>query len=125
MTAQAADCTKRMSDCVVGSGGLRLPYSIIAEHSVPWQLCGYGRSDWSTKLTRGLTSEAAAGFQSRRGLSHDDSAPVTPHNAPFPTYKAARVHIAARRRACRLAAPSARAADGDAGDRSSERQIAR
>jgi hypothetical protein len=36
-----------------------------------------------------LTSEAAAGFQSRRGLSHDDSAPVTPHNAPFPTYKAA------------------------------------
>src|SRR5262249_17110452 len=24
----------RMSNCVVGSGGLRLPYSIIAEHSV-------------------------------------------------------------------------------------------
>src|SRR6185437_2193955 len=50
-----------------------------------------GRSDWSTKLIRGLTSEAAAGFRSRRGLSYDDSAPVTPHNAPFPTYKAARV----------------------------------
>src|SRR5262249_17957180 len=35
-----------------------------------------------------LTSEAPAGFQSRRGLSYDDSAPVSPHNAPFPTYKA-------------------------------------
>src|SRR5262245_39108484 len=46
----------------------------------------------------GLTSEAAAGFQSRRGLNHDDSAPVTPHNAPFPTYKAARVHHHALRR---------------------------
>ena len=56
---------------------------------MPWQLFGYGRSDWSTKLIRGLTSEAAAGFRSRRGLSYDDSAPVTPHNAPFPTYKAA------------------------------------
>jgi len=56
---------------------------------VPWQLFGYGRSDWSTKLIRGLTSEAAAGFRSRRGLSYDDSAPVTPHNAPFPTYKTA------------------------------------
>ena len=61
---------------------------------MPWQLCGYGRSDWSTKLIRGLTSEAAAGFQSRRGLNHDDSDPVTPHNAPFPTYKEARVHRA-------------------------------
>jgi hypothetical protein len=60
---------------------------------VPWQLFGYGRSDWSTKLIRGLTSEAAAGFRSRRGLSYDDSAPVTPHNAPFPTYKAAGSHV--------------------------------
>src|SRR5262245_42297953 len=40
---------------------------------VPWQLCGYGRSDWSTKLIRGLTSEAAAGFRSRRGPSHDST----------------------------------------------------
>src|SRR5262249_57118175 len=63
-----------------------------------WQLCGYGRSDWSTKLIRGLTSEAAAGFRSRRGLNHDDSAPVTAHNAPFSTYKTARVHQTARRR---------------------------
>jgi hypothetical protein len=63
---------------------------------VPWQLFGYGRSDWSTKLIRGLTSEAAAGFQSRRGLSHDSTL-VTPHNAPFSTYKAARVHHTARR----------------------------
>ena len=41
----------------------------------------------STKLTRGLISETPAGFRSRRGLNYDDSAPVTPHNAPFPTYK--------------------------------------
>src|SRR5262249_11472504 len=32
----------------------------------PWQLVGYGRSDWSTKLIHGLTSEEAAGFRSRR-----------------------------------------------------------
>jgi hypothetical protein len=38
-----------------------------------------------------LVTEAAAGFRSRRGLSYDDSALVTPHNAPFPTYKAARL----------------------------------
>jgi hypothetical protein len=63
---------------------------------VPWQLFGYGRSDRSTKLTRGLISETPAGFRSRRGLSYDDSAPVTPHNAPFPTYKTPRVHHAAR-----------------------------
>jgi hypothetical protein len=31
---------------------------------VPRQLSGYGRNDWSTKLMRGVTSEAAAGFQS-------------------------------------------------------------
>src|SRR5262249_2147122 len=41
----------------------------------------------SAKLTRGLISETPAGFRSRRGLNYDDSAPVTPHNAPFPTYK--------------------------------------
>jgi len=52
---------------------------------VPWQLFGYGRSDRSTKLTRGLISETPAGFRSRRGLNDDDSAPVTPHNAPFPS----------------------------------------
>ena len=54
---------------------------------MPWQLFGYGRSDRSTKLIRGLISETPAGFRSRRGLNYDDSAPVTPHNAPFPTYK--------------------------------------
>ena len=37
---------------------------------------------------RGVTSEAAAGFQSRLGFGHDP-APVAPHNAPFPTYKTA------------------------------------
>jgi len=54
-----------------------------------------------------------AGFQSRRGLSHDDSAPVTPHNAPFQTYKAAGVHHPSRRRGSRLAARGACAAAGD------------
>jgi hypothetical protein len=56
---------------------------------VPWQLSGYGRSDWSTKLTRGLSAKAVAGFQSRRALRHD-AAPVTPQYAAFSTYKAAR-----------------------------------
>ena len=60
----------------------------------PRQLFGDGRSDRSSKLIRGLVTEAAAGFRSRRGLSNDDSAPVTPHNAPFPTHKAARVRRA-------------------------------
>src|SRR5262249_57104519 len=58
----------------------------------------------STKLTRGLISETPAGFRSRRGLNYDDSAPVTPHNAPFPTYKAPPVHHAARQRGGGVAA---------------------
>jgi DNA-binding transcriptional LysR family regulator len=62
---------------------------------VPRQLFGDGRSDRSSKLIRGLVTEAAAGFRSRRGLSYDDSAPVTPHNAPFPTYKAVRAAVEA------------------------------
>src|SRR5262249_35041132 len=86
-----------------------------------WQLFGYGRSDRSTKLTRGLTSETAAGFRSRRGPSHDSTL-VTPHNAPFPTYKAAPVHHAARRRG-RVSARGARAADGNAGGRVFEQRV--
>jgi hypothetical protein len=53
---------------------------------VPGQLFGYGRSDRSSKLTRGLGSETPAGFRPRRGFGHDP-APVSPHNAPFPSYK--------------------------------------
>src|SRR5262245_24279775 len=83
---------------------------------------GYGRGDWSTKLIRGLTSEAAAGFRSRRGPSHDSTL-VTPHNAPFSTYKAPRVHIAAGR-GSRVAARGARAAAGDAADRVSQLPLA-
>src|SRR5215208_6775773 len=56
--------------------------------SGPWQLCGNGRNGWSTKLIRGLVTEAATGFQSRRGRCREPT-PVTPHYAPFPTYKAA------------------------------------
>src|SRR4051794_22185898 len=47
---------------------------------------GYGRSDWSTKLTRGLSTEKKTGFQSRWGWS-DESALITHQHAPFPTYK--------------------------------------
>jgi hypothetical protein len=66
----------------------------------PRQLFGYGRSDWSSKLIRGLASEAPAGFRSRRGDGHDQI-PVAPHCAPFPSYKAPRVHHTGRRRARR------------------------
>src|SRR6516162_6585219 len=58
---------------------------------MPWQLSGNGRSDWSTKLIRGLKAEAAAGFQSRRERCREPT-PVTPQYAAFSTYKAARVH---------------------------------
>src|SRR6266700_5437709 len=58
-----------------------------------------GRSDWSSKLTRGFGSEAPAGFRSRRGDGHDRT-PIAPQNAPFPTYKAPRVHRPARLRGC-------------------------
>src|SRR5262249_47298846 len=42
-----------------------------------------------------VTSEAAAGFRSRRGPSHDSTL-VTPHNAPLSTYKAAGAAAPAR-----------------------------
>jgi hypothetical protein len=63
----------------------------------------------------GLTSEAAAGFRSRRGPNHDSTF-VTPHNAPFSTYKAAEVHHAHRRRGGWVASRWARAAARDSGD---------
>src|SRR4029077_8690334 len=82
-------------------------------------------SDWSTKLIRGLTSEAAAGFRSRLGLSYDDSAPVTPHNAPFPTYKAARVHMPIWGYGCGMVDCSVCAGVGDdAGDQRYHRELA-
>ena len=64
---------------------------------MPLQLFGCGRRDWSTKLTRGLNTEAATGFQSRRG-SRRDPTTVTHQHAPFATYKAAGVHRRARGR---------------------------
>src|SRR5215831_1521362 len=70
---------------------------------MPWQLSGNGRSDWSTKLIRGLKAEAAAGFQSRRERCSEPT-PATPQYAAFSTYKAARVHHACWRRVCSLAA---------------------
>src|SRR6516164_5475382 len=81
---------------------------------MPWQLSGNGRSDWSTKLIRGLKAEAAAGFQSRRERCRE-STPVTPQYAAFPTYKAARVHHGAWRYSGSMATCGASAADGNAG----------
>ncbi len=57
----------------------------------------FGRSDWSSKLIRGLRSKTAAGFRSRRGRCHEPT-PVTPHYASFASYKTAGVHCGARRR---------------------------
>ena len=54
-----------------------------------------------------------------------DPTPVTPHNAPFPTYKTARVHHAARRRGGGVAGCGSGAAAGDAGDRISGQPISR
>src|SRR3974390_1563478 len=89
---------------------------------MPWQLFGNGRSDWSTKLTRGLEAETAAGFQSRRGRCREPT-PVTPQYATFQTYKAARVHHACRRCGGGMAARGRRAAADDAGDWISEQHI--
>src|SRR6516164_2354712 len=78
---------------------------------MPWQLFGNGRHDWSAKLIRGLSAEAAAGFQSRRGRWREPT-PVNPHYAAFATYKAARVHLTSRRGGMTVAARGARAAGG-------------
>jgi hypothetical protein len=42
----------------------------------------------SSKLIHGLRSKTAAGFRSRRGRCHEPT-PVTPHYAPFASYKTA------------------------------------
>jgi hypothetical protein len=54
------------------------------------QLSGYGRNDWSTWLTHGLSTEEATGFQSRRGRRRE-ATPVTLQYAAFETYKAAQI----------------------------------
>ena len=58
---------------------------------MPLQLSGNGRSDRSTWLIHGLSTEAAAGFRSRREQCREP-APVTFQYAAFETYKAARIH---------------------------------
>src|SRR6266542_2723206 len=78
---------------------------------MPRQLFGYGRSDRSSKLIRGLGSEAAAGFRSRRGRYREPT-PVIPHYAPFASYKATGFHQPCRRRGGGLAAGGERAAAG-------------
>src|SRR5215467_1694272 len=85
---------------------------------MPWQLSGNGRSDWSTKLIRGLKAEAAAGFQSRRERCSEPT-PATPQYAAFSTYKAARVHQTSGRDGDSVAARGSRGASSDTRHRSS------
>src|SRR6516162_7495236 len=80
---------------------------------MPWQLFGNGRTDWSAKLIRGLSAEAAAGFQSRRGRWREPT-PVNQHYAAFATYKVARVRLVSWQRSGGMAAPGARAAASEA-----------
>ena len=88
---------------------------------MPWQLFGNGRNDWSAKLIRGLSAEAAAGFQSRRGRWREPT-PVNHHYAAFATYKAARVHRCRWQCRC-VATRGARAAIKHPSDRISEQPI--
>src|SRR5215831_19166867 len=92
--------------------GLAVPDRLLAladEVIVPRQLFGYGRSDRSSKLTRGLRSKAAADFRSRQRRSREPT-PATSQYALFASYKAARVHFAHRRRSSRVAGRGAGAA---------------
>ena len=63
----------------------------------PRQLSGYGRSDRSSKLTRGLTTKPPAGFRPRRERCREPTL-VTSHYASFASYKPPRVHFATQRR---------------------------
>src|SRR5262245_63097857 len=63
----------------------------------------------ATGAPSSLTDWGACGLPVATGAEPDDSAPVSSHNAPFSTYKEARLHHAARRRGGRVAARGARA----------------
>jgi hypothetical protein len=78
---------------------------------------GASRRIWSCSARTSVRAEPRpcpriSSRPSRRGLSHDDSAPISSQNASFPSYKAPRVHHAARWRGGRVAAHGARAAAG-------------
>ena len=68
---------------------LRAPSLLMRAHALAtvreW------KKRWSAKLIRGLSAEAAAGFQSKRGRWRE-STPVNPHYAAFATYKTAQLH---------------------------------
>src|SRR5262249_2894142 len=64
-------------------------------------------TDWGPKRLRASGRDG--------GLSHDDATPVSSHNAPFPSYKAPRVHDAARWRSS-VAARDARTAAREGAD---------
>jgi hypothetical protein len=71
---------------------------LSAEHAAarptrPTRCRCYPPKSAAGEVIRGLSTEAAAGFQSRRGRWRE-STPVNPHYAAFATYKAARVHYA-------------------------------
>src|SRR5262249_11412301 len=95
-----------MSNCVVGSGGLRLPYSIIAEHSV--EGCDHFSHDGDDDdlgFVVGVGEAIVEGFEGgtgRRGGAYDS------HHWT--------AGIAGRTRRCggRVAAWGARAAGGEA-----------
>src|SRR5215475_11271216 len=104
-----------------------LPRSLAAQTAPKIVRIGWLTAQQASSLTPYLEALRAAlaelGYVEGRNLTiefrfgDDDSAPVSPHNAPFPTYKAPRVHHAHRR--CRgfVAARGARAATGHAGGR--------
>src|SRR5262249_46246582 len=66
-TADAARARRRgdrMSNCVVGSGGLRLPYSIIAEHSVEgWDHFSHAGDDDDLGFFVGVGEAIVEGFE--------------------------------------------------------------
>jgi hypothetical protein len=92
-------------DMIVAIGGvdhLRSGGSSLAAHDNSQRCSNYGRSDRSTKLTRGLISETPAGFRSRRGLTYPRLSTCHPSQCSFPdiqdagTYRSLRLSIPGR-----------------------------
>ena len=65
--------------------------SLLIAGSGPGNCAGIEETTGAPSSIRGLITEAATGFQSRRGRCGEPT-PVTPHYAPFATYKTAGVY---------------------------------